>query len=158
VSEVQQVIITQFGRPVGKPVTAAGLNVKRPFVRHVNAIDKRIRGNRGRDLNKIQSEAYRQVEEIRGAADAKAAGLYAAADNQSREAARFYEFLRTMQTYKAATADNTTLVISTGSDLFRFLKTADPGHGIDPPRPEDGKSTPHATGHRTVPVAPETPS
>ncbi|MEJ2122907.1 MAG: protease modulator HflC, partial [Alphaproteobacteria bacterium] len=32
VSEVEQVIITQFGKPVGAPVTTAGLKVKLPFV------------------------------------------------------------------------------------------------------------------------------
>jgi membrane protease subunit HflC len=42
VSEVEQVIITQFGKPVGTPVTTAGLKVKLPFVQDVNAIDKRV--------------------------------------------------------------------------------------------------------------------
>jgi membrane protease subunit HflC len=42
VSEVQQVIITQFGRPVGEPVTTAGLKLKTPFIQDVNPIDKRI--------------------------------------------------------------------------------------------------------------------
>ena len=39
-----------------------------------------------RDLNKIQSEAYREVEEIRGVADARATEIYAGAYNQSPEA------------------------------------------------------------------------
>ena len=38
------------------------------------------------------------------------------------DAAAFYEFTRTMQSYKSIVADNTTLVLSTGSDLFKFLK------------------------------------
>ena len=42
VSEVEQVIITQFGKPVGAPVTAAGLKVKIPFIQDVNPIDKRV--------------------------------------------------------------------------------------------------------------------
>ncbi len=42
VSEVQQAIITQFGEPVGAPVTAAGLKVKVPFIQDVNLIDKRV--------------------------------------------------------------------------------------------------------------------
>ncbi len=42
VSEVEQVIITQFGRPVGAPVTTAGLKFKTPFIQDVNPIDKRI--------------------------------------------------------------------------------------------------------------------
>ncbi|MGS0730338.1 SPFH domain-containing protein, partial [Shewanella sp. 0m-11] len=42
VSEVEQVIITQFGKPVGEPITDAGLNIKIPFIQEVNAIDKRV--------------------------------------------------------------------------------------------------------------------
>jgi membrane protease subunit HflC len=92
------------------------------FLSEGNGEAARIRGNRMRDLNKIQSEAYRQVEEIRGLADAKATEIYAKAYNQSPEAAEFYEFSRTMQAYKAIIAENTTLVLSTDSDLFKFLK------------------------------------
>ena len=42
VNEVEQVIITQFGKPIGEPVTTAGLKLKMPFVQDVNPIDKRI--------------------------------------------------------------------------------------------------------------------
>ena len=94
----------------------------------------RIRGNRVRDLNKIQSEAYRQVEEIRGLADAKAAEIYAQAYNQNPQAVSLYEFTRTMQAYRSIMAENTTLVLSTESDLFKFMK------GVYPP--EANKLTP----------------
>ena len=92
------------------------------FLSEGNGEAARIRGNRVRELNKIQSEAYREVEEIRGLADAKATQIYAEAYNQSGESVEFYEFTRTMQSYPAIIADNTTLVLSTDSDLFRFLK------------------------------------
>jgi membrane protease subunit HflC len=92
------------------------------FLSEGNGEAARIRGNRVRDLNKIQSEAYRQVEEIRGVADAKAAEIYATAYNQSPQAVAFYEFTRMMQSYKAMIGENTTLVLSTDSDLFKFLK------------------------------------
>lgn len=87
----------------------------------------RIRGNRVRDLNKIQSEAYRKVEEIRGLADAKAAEIYAQSYNQNPQAVSLYEFTRTMQAYRSIMAENTTLLLSTESDLFKFLK------GVYPP-------------------------
>jgi modulator of FtsH protease HflC len=86
----------------------------------------RIRGNRVRDLDKIESEAYRKVEEIRGAADAKATGIYASAYNRNPQAVEFYEFTRTMQSFKSTIAKNTTLVLSTDSDLFKFLKGMNP--------------------------------
>lgn len=96
------------------------------FLSEGNGEAARIRGNRVRDLNKIQSEAYRHVEEIRGVADAKATEIYAKAYNQSPEAVAFYEFTRTMQSYKSIIAENTTLVLSTSSDLFKFLNGMTP--------------------------------
>lgn len=95
------------------------------FLSEGNGEAARIRGNRLRELNKIQSEAYREVEEIRGVADAKATEIYANAYNQSPEAVEFYEFTRTMQAYKSIIADNTTIVLSTDSDMFKFLKGMD---------------------------------
>ena len=102
------------------------------FLSEGNGEAARIRGNRVRDLNKIQSEAYRQVEEIRGAADAKATEIYAKAYNQTPELVAFYEFTRTMQSYKSIIAENTTLVLSTDSDLFKFLKGMTPNSGAVP--------------------------
>ena len=96
------------------------------FLSEGNGEAARIRGNRIRDLNKIQSEAYRAVEEIRGLADAKATEIYAGAYNQSPLAVEFYEFTRTMASYPSIFGKSTTVVMSTGSDLFKFLKGMNP--------------------------------
>jgi membrane protease subunit HflC len=42
VPETDQVIVTQFGKPVGNPVTAAGLKMKVPFIQEVNRLQKRV--------------------------------------------------------------------------------------------------------------------
>jgi modulator of FtsH protease HflC len=102
------------------------------FLSEGNGEAARIGGDRVRDLNKIQSEAYRQVEEIRGVADAKATEIYAQAYNQSPDAVAFYEFTRTLQSYKSVIAENTTLVLSTDSDLFNFLKGIAPDGDVVP--------------------------
>ncbi len=102
------------------------------FLSEGNGEAARIRGNRVRDLNKIQSEAYREVEEIRGVADAKATEIYSKAYNQSPQAVAFYEFTRTMQAYKSIIGENTTLVLSTDSDLFKFLKGMAPNGDLVP--------------------------
>ena len=99
------------------------------FLSEGNGEAARIRGNRERDLNKIQSAAYRSVEEIRGIADAKATEIYASAYNQSPEAVEFYQFTRTMRSYKSIIAENTTLILSTDSDLFKFLRGMVPDSG-----------------------------
>ena len=82
----------------------------------------RIRGNMTRERDRIQSEAYRRVEEIRGEGDAKAAEIYANAYNQSPDAAQFYQFTRTLDAYKSVVTPDSTLVLSTDSDIFKFLK------------------------------------
>ena len=109
------------------------------FLSEGNGEAARIRGNRVRDLDKIQSEAYRQVEDIRGLADAKATEIYSSAYNRSPETVGFYEFTRTMQAYQYMLAEGTTLVLSTESDLFKFLKGMDPDVGAGTPR--DGPAT-----------------
>ncbi|MDH3951882.1 MAG: SPFH domain-containing protein, partial [Deltaproteobacteria bacterium] len=42
VNEGEQVVITQFGRPVGAAVKDAGLNFKIPFIQAVNRFEKRL--------------------------------------------------------------------------------------------------------------------
>jgi membrane protease subunit HflC len=84
----------------------------------------RIAGQKERDLNEIQSTAYRQVQQIRGQADAKATEIYAHAYTQNPQAAEFYAFLKSMETYRKILTKDSTLVLSTDSDLFGLLKRA----------------------------------
>src|SRR4029077_16305902 len=42
VDQTEQVIITQFGKPVGDPITEPGLHFKAPLVQSVNRLDKRF--------------------------------------------------------------------------------------------------------------------
>ncbi|MEM7530382.1 MAG: protease modulator HflC [Pseudomonadota bacterium] len=105
------------------------------FLSEGNGEAARIRGNRIRDLNKIQSEAYRAVEEIRGAADATAAEIYANAYNTDPLSVDFYEFTRTMQAYRDMISEGTTLVLTTDSDLFRFLKGMEPAMSAESAAP-----------------------
>jgi membrane protease subunit HflC len=93
----------------------------------------RIAGNKQRDLNEIQSTAYRKVQEIRGEADAKATEIYAKAYTQSPQAAEFYAFLKSMETYRKVLTKDSTLVLSTDSDLFNLLKRAAPKPPLAPP-------------------------
>lgn len=84
----------------------------------------RIAGQRERDLNEIQSNAYRQVQQIRGESDAKATEIYARAYTQNPQAAEFYAFLKTLETYHKIFTKDSTLVLSTDSDIFALLKRA----------------------------------
>ena len=102
----------------------------------------RIAGQRERDLNEIRSNAYRQVQQIRGEADAKATEIYARAYTQNPEAAEFYAFLKTLETYHKIFTKDSTLVLSTESDIFAMMKGATKTKVFAAPTETPGKSTP----------------
>jgi membrane protease subunit HflC len=81
----------------------------------------KIIGDKERDLKKIESEAYRTAQEIKGKADAEATSIYAAAYNQNPESRAFYRFLKTMETYRNTLSEKDWLVLSTKGDFFKFL-------------------------------------
>lgn len=112
----------------------------------------KILGDMERDLQEIESEAYKTVQETKGKADAKATEIYAKAYNQSTKAIDFFEFLRTMELYEDMLTDST-VVLSTDSDLFKYLKSVKP---LEPSNSADAiggeKSTPKSTStQRTRP-------
>jgi membrane protease subunit HflC len=78
-----------------------------------------IRGQKEKELQRITSEAYRTAEEIRGDADARAAAIYAGAFGRDPE---FYSFLRTLESYKNTIDEESSLILTTDSDYFKYLK------------------------------------
>jgi membrane protease subunit HflC len=82
----------------------------------------RILGRKERRLREVESEAYRKVQEVRGAADAEATRIYAEAYDKNVEAREFYGFLKTLDTYRSVLGNRTNLVLSTDSDLFKLLR------------------------------------
>jgi membrane protease subunit HflC len=82
----------------------------------------KIIGRKERDLLSIQSEAYRKEQEVKGKADAQATGIYATAYSSSPTAADFYQFVKTLETYKKTLGKDTTTIFTSNSDLFRLFK------------------------------------
>lgn len=82
----------------------------------------RINGKRERDINEIESAAYKKIQQIQGEADAKATEIYALAYTQKPEAAEFFKFTKSMETYRKVLNEDATIVLSTNSDLFELLK------------------------------------
>ncbi|MBC7349533.1 MAG: protease modulator HflC [Candidatus Aminicenantes bacterium] len=79
-----------------------------------------IRGQKERELKVISSEAYRKAQEIKGRAEAEATGIYAQAYNLDPE---FYQFLKTLETYRSTLAQNTWLILTTNSEFLKYLKS-----------------------------------
>ncbi|MFH0826993.1 MAG: protease modulator HflC [Candidatus Omnitrophota bacterium] len=79
-----------------------------------------IQGQVAKELKQITSEAYRQAQILTGKADAEAINIYAGAYSQDPE---FYSFLKTMETYRDTIDDKSTLILTTDSDYYKFLKS-----------------------------------
>ena len=80
---------------------------------------QKIRSEAEKDREIILAQAYKESEELRGAGDAKAFKVYADAYRQDPH---FFEFTRSMEAYKKAFKDKSTLVMSPDSEFFRYLK------------------------------------
>ena len=79
---------------------------------------QKIRASTDRDKTIILADAYKEAEGIRGEGDAKAVEVYA---NAYSADPKFYEFVRTLDTYKNIIDDKTTLVLPADSRLFKLL-------------------------------------
>jgi len=80
-----------------------------------------IMGGKEKELQKIKSEAYRVAQETKGKADAKATRIYADAYGVDPE---FYAFQKTMEVYKKSLSSDSSLILSTDSDLMKYMKGA----------------------------------
>jgi membrane protease subunit HflC len=80
---------------------------------------QKILGEKERDLKKITSEAYKTAQEIKGKGEAEATKLYAEAYGVNPE---FFSFIRTLEIYNEALDKDSTLVLSTDSEFFKYFK------------------------------------
>jgi len=79
---------------------------------------QKIRASTEKDKTIILAVAYKESQEIRGVGEARALEIYAKAYNKDVD---FYEFIRTLETYKKVIDDKTTLVLPADSKLFKML-------------------------------------
>ncbi|WP_323767876.1 protease modulator HflC [Marinovum sp.] len=86
-----------------------------------NEAAQRVRAQADRTVVELTSDAARQAEIIRGEADARRNGIFAAAFGEDPE---FFEFYRSLTAYqRALQGNNSTLVLSPDSDFFNYLKS-----------------------------------
>ncbi len=78
-----------------------------------------IRGQKEKELKEIESEAFKLAEEIRGVADAEATSIYARAYGKDPD---FYQFMKTLETYRSSFDSDVTLILTTDSEILSFLK------------------------------------
>jgi membrane protease subunit HflC len=79
----------------------------------------KIEGKTDLELKKIESEAYREAEQIKGKAEAIQYTIYS---NAYKKDAKFYEFLKTLEVYDKSISEDFNLILSTNSKFFKLLK------------------------------------
>jgi len=80
---------------------------------------RKILGDKERDLKQIKSEAYKKAQEIMGKADAEATKIYADSFGVDPE---FYSFTKTLEAYSETMDKTSSLVLSTDSEFFKYMK------------------------------------
>jgi len=81
-----------------------------------------ILGKVERELKVVLSEANREASEIKGKADAKATKIYGDIYGQDPE---FFSFSKTLESYSKIIGNNTSLILSADSDLYKYLQKSD---------------------------------
>ena len=80
----------------------------------------KIRANTDREVKELLAKAYKEAEEIKGEGDKEALKIYADAYSEDPE---FFKFVKSLQVYSQIMDQNTTLVLSTDSELFEYLNS-----------------------------------
>jgi membrane protease subunit HflC len=80
---------------------------------------RKIEGDKEREMKRITSGAYRKAQEVKGKADAEATKIYAEAYGRDPD---FYSFTNTLDIYKQTLDKDSTLVLSTDSEFFKYMK------------------------------------
>jgi len=83
----------------------------------------RIRAEADRERDKILSEAYREAQRLKGEGDAEATRIYAAAYGKDPA---FFKLQRTLESYKKFLTQNTTVILSSDSELLKLLTSGRP--------------------------------
>lgn len=78
-----------------------------------------IRGQKERDVLRETSVGYRTAQELKGKADGQATAIYARAYGKDPD---FYQFVKSMETLETTLNEGSTVVLSTDSELLKFLK------------------------------------
>ena len=80
---------------------------------------RKVEGDKEREMKRITSEAYRTAQEIKGKADGEATKIYAQAYGRDSD---FYSFIKTLDIYKETLDKDSTIVLSTDSEFFKYMK------------------------------------
>jgi membrane protease subunit HflC len=115
-----------YDKSVEKKVYERMISERKKIAEKIRSIGQgeraKIEGRLLKDLQKIESEAYRKAQEIRGYAEAKSIAIYASALKKGED---FYEFTRSMEAYERTFSNKSKFLLSSDSKFLKFLKGGD---------------------------------
>jgi membrane protease subunit HflC len=114
INYVEQVRDSVYGRMI-----AERKQIAEKFRSEGQGEAKKILGEKERDLKRITSEAYKEAQILKGKADAESTRLYAEAYGIDPD---FYSFVKTLEIYDDALGKDSSLLLSTDSEFFKYLK------------------------------------
>jgi membrane protease subunit HflC len=114
INYVEQVRNSVYGRMI-----AERKQIAEKFRSEGKGEAKKILGEKERDLKRITSEAYRKAQILKGKADGESTRLYAEAFGIDPD---FYSFVKTLEIYDDALGKDSSLLLSTDSEFFKYLK------------------------------------
>ncbi len=79
----------------------------------------KIKSVADRERTVILAEAQRKADVLRGEGDAEAAGIFAEA---LKSAPAFYSFVRSLEAYRAATAENTRMILTPSGEFLKYMR------------------------------------
>jgi membrane protease subunit HflC len=79
----------------------------------------KIRAETDKERQILIAKAYEISQKFRGEGDAQSTAIYAGAYDKNPE---FYAFLRSLDAYEKLMSEKSTIVVSTGSELFKYLR------------------------------------
>ncbi len=114
INYVEQVRDSVYGRMI-----AERKQIAEKFRSEGQGEAKKILGEKERDLKRITSEAYKEAQILKGKADGESTRLYAEAYGIDPD---FYSFVKTLEIYDDALGKDSSLLLSTDSEFFKYLK------------------------------------
>jgi len=114
INYVEQVRQSVYGRMI-----AERKQIAEKFRSEGKGESQKILGEKERELKQISSTAYKTAQEIKGKADAEATKIFAEAFGRDPE---FYSFITTLEIYNESLDKDSSLVLSTDSAFFKYLK------------------------------------
>jgi len=118
VNYIEKVRLNVYERMIAERKRAA-----EQFRSEGRGIRAEIEGKTEKELKQILSEAYKKSQVIKGEADAESTKIYADAYNKDPE---FFSFLKTLETYSATVDKNTTIILTTEGEYFKYLTDISP--------------------------------